>query len=84
MVMETLTISKKLASQGDLVLIPRRDYERLVSDSSKETVKRDSRIDRELALALGDVKKGKMYGPFSTAAEGIAFLRSRHRQPQKK
>lgn len=82
--MKTLTIPKSLADQGELVVLPRRDYDQLVADSVKETVKRDPEIDRALALALDDVKKGRVYGPFSTAAEGISFLRSRRRQTRDK
>ncbi|MFH1170899.1 MAG: hypothetical protein V1704_05050 [Candidatus Vogelbacteria bacterium] len=82
--MKTITVPNNLVQEDELVVIPRWDYEQLVSDSSKEIIKRDPKIDRELALALDDIKKGRVHGPFSTAAEGIAFLRSRRRQPQKK
>ena len=73
-IMETLTIPKKLASQGDLVLIPRRDYEQLISDSSKEVIRRGPKIDHELALALEDVKHGRVYGPFSNVNELMTSL----------
>ena len=85
-IMETLTIPKKLASQGDLVLIPRRDYEQLVSDSSTEIIKRDPKIDRELAISLAEVKAGKMVGPFNTVKEFMDSLKSgyRFRKPKSK
>ena len=31
-------------------------------------------VDRELALALDDVRKGRVHGPFDSAKEAIAFL----------
>ncbi len=31
-------------------------------------------VDRELALALEDVRKGRLHGPFNTAKDAIAFL----------
>ncbi len=82
--MKILTIPKSMSNQGELVVLPRRDYEQLVADSAKESAKRDPKVDRELALALADVKKGLVYGPFLTAAEGISFLRNRRRQARKK
>ncbi len=34
-------------------------------------------IDRELALALEDVRKGRMYGPFNSPAEMIQDMKKR-------
>lgn len=33
-----------------------------------------SMIDRELALALEDIRKGRMHGPFETAEAAISYL----------
>ena len=39
-------------------------------------------IDRELALALEDVKKGRVYGPFRSAKEMLRSLRgAKKRKP---
>ena len=73
--MQTLTIPQKITKQGELILIPRRDYDRLLARS-----KPVSELDKRLALALEEVRQGKVYGPFSTAAEGIAFLRSQRKK----
>ena len=81
--MKTITIPDNLTQEEELVVIPRRDYEQLVSDSSKEIIKRDPKIDRELALALDDVKKGRVYGPFSSVDEFMASLRSNRRRKKK-
>ncbi len=72
--MQTLTIPKSLIGQDDLIVLPRRDYEQLVSDSVKETIEHDPKIDRELAIAMKEYREGKIHGPFATAAEGIVFL----------
>ena len=77
--MNTLTIPNNLIQEKDLVLIPRRDYEQLVSDSSKETIKRDPRIDRELAISLAEIKAGKVVGPFDTVKEFMDSLKPRYR-----
>jgi len=37
-------------------------------------------VDRELALALEDVKKGRVYGPFRSAREAVRSLRRRRKR----
>jgi len=46
----------------------------------KITLMPKSVVDRELALALEDVRKGRVYGPFSSAKEVIQSL---HREAKK-
>lgn len=75
--MNTLTIPKSLIGSDDLVVLPRHDYEQLVSDSVKETVKRDPKIDRAIKLALKDVKEGKLEGPFNSVEEFMSSLRAK-------
>lgn len=41
-------------------------------------------VDRELALALEDVKKGRVYGPFSSAKEAVRSLHWEAKKLQKK
>ena len=82
--MKPLTIPKSLSDQGELVVLPRRDYERLVSDSAKETIKRDPKVDRELALALADVKAGRVIGPFNTIKEFMDSLKPKRRSLKSK
>ena len=82
--MKTLTIDKSLDKEEDIVLITRRDYEQLISDSSKEVIKRDPKIDRELAKSLEDVRKGRVYGPFSSVGEFMASLKSNQHRRKKK
>ncbi len=37
-------------------------------------------VDRDLALALGDVKKGRVYGPFRSARDAVRSLRNRRKR----
>ena len=37
-------------------------------------------VDRELALALQDMKKGRVHGPFRSAREAVRSLRSRRKR----
>ncbi|MGH7629278.1 MAG: AbrB/MazE/SpoVT family DNA-binding domain-containing protein [Gemmatimonadales bacterium] len=43
-------------------------------EGKKITLTPKSVVDRELALALEDIRKGRVHGPFNTAREAIAFL----------
>ena len=49
-------------------------------EGKKITLTPKSVVDRELALALEDVRKGRVYGPFSSAKEMIQSL---HREAKK-
>ena len=49
-------------------------------EGKKITLTPKSFVDRELALALEDVRKGRVYGPFSSAKE---VIRSLHREAKK-
>lgn len=49
-------------------------------EGKKITLTLKSVVDRELALALEDVKKGRVYGPFSSAQE---LIRSLHRESKR-
>ena len=48
-----------------------------VAEGNKITLRPKSVIDRELARALEDVKKGRVVGPFNSAAELLADLHQR-------
>jgi AbrB family looped-hinge helix DNA binding protein len=50
----------------------------------KITLTPKSVVDRELALALEDVKKGRVYGPFSSAKELIRSLHRKAKRPRKR
>jgi AbrB family looped-hinge helix DNA binding protein len=49
-------------------------------EGEKITLTPKSVVDRELALALEDVKKGHVYGPYRSAAEVISSL---HRETKR-
>ena len=82
--MKTITIPDNLTQEEELVVIPRRDYEQLVSDSSKETIKRNPKIDRELAISMAEFRAGKVVGSFNTAKELMNSLKPGYRQPKVK
>ncbi len=62
------SVRKKVGlAVGDLLEVNVKD--------SKITLTPKSAIDRELALALEDIKQGRTLGPFKTAKEAIRALR---------
>jgi hypothetical protein len=73
--MNTITIPSHLIREKDLVLIPRRDYERLLfgSEIITKKPKRLSELDKRLNKALEEVKRGEVYGPFDNV---VALRRS--------
>jgi AbrB family looped-hinge helix DNA binding protein len=50
----------------------------------KITLTPKSIVDRELALALEDVKKGRVYGPFSSAKDMTRSLHQEAKRPRKR
>ena len=53
-------------------------------EGKKITLTPKSVVDRELALALENVRKGRVYGPFSSAKEVIQSLRREAKKLRKK
>jgi AbrB family looped-hinge helix DNA binding protein len=53
-------------------------------EGKKITLTPKSVVDRELALALADVRKGRVIGPFSSAKEMLTDLQKRVTQHQKR
>jgi len=49
----------------DLVILPRREYEKLLSVSRKSM----SQLDSDLEEAIKEVRNGKAIGPFSSIKE---------------
>ena len=80
--MTTLTISKKITKGEELVIIPRRDYDRLLSDLTRGFVHRNPKIDRALAISMREFKKGKTEGPFNNTGDFMAFLSKKSHRPK--
>lgn len=80
--MKTLTIPKSLADQGELVVIPRHDYEQLLARPARirsvkvaKSVRREpSDLDRRLTKSLAEVKQGRVSGPFDSVDDLMRSL----------
>mgnify|MGYP001617515880 CR=1 FL=1 len=73
--MTTVTIPKTLAQKGDLVLIPRREYEELQRGRAK-TKRKPTELDRDLDKAIKEYREGKFYGPFTNILDLMRHLKS--------
>lgn len=73
--METITIPKKLAQKGKLVVISQSEYDDLLK--AKKIKEFYAELDKDLSKEIVAYKKGKAYGPFSSAKESKLFFESR-------
>lgn len=72
--MNTITIPKKLTKKGELVLVPRRDYEKLLKALKKQIF--THKLERDLEAAIKETRRSKVYGPFNSVQELKASLRA--------
>lgn len=77
---KVITIPKKIAQKGDLILIPRKEYEELLSISkavpkeqlwfwTKEWQKKEKEVEK-------DIKAGRLSGPFASGEELLKSLKT--------
>lgn len=64
-----ITLPKKLVERGELVLVPRSDYERLLRIAKKQM-----EIEKGINKALEEARQGKVVGPFDRAEDLIKSL----------
>ena len=76
--MTTITLPKKLTrSSEDLIAIPRKEYEEFL----RLRLERIPEIEltptqkKRLVEGLGDIKAGRVIGPFKNAKEAVRALR---------
>lgn len=69
---QILTIPREIAQRGDLVVMPREEYEKLLRLSKKPIKK----FDFDLNKSLEEVKQGKIIGPFDDARSLMRSLRA--------
>lgn len=73
--MVIITIPKKLAGKGDLVVLPRKEYEVLVRTAAKKAGTAPKKLSAGLRQALREVEEGKLSGPFHSVEEFMAGLK---------
>ena len=70
--MNTITIPKTLSKKGDLVVIPRKQYEKFLHATEK--LQSFIKLDKDLKQSLKELKTGKIFGPFNSVKELRASL----------
>jgi hypothetical protein len=65
------TIPKKISQRGELVVLPKDEYEKMLRIVQKKS------LDYELSKAIKEYKSGKFFGPFDNAKDGLKFIKSR-------
>lgn len=68
---EVFTLPKELVKKGELVVMPRSEYERLL-----DIVKKQVEFDEGLQQSLKEARQGKVIGPFDNAKDLIKSLAS--------
>lgn len=75
--MTTLTIPKKLTKKGDLVIIPRKEYEDLLRFYKKPKKTLNEQLNKDLNKAIAEYRSGKFSGPFDNTKDLMKSLRSK-------
>ena len=57
--MQTITIPKKISSKGDLIVVPRKDYEELLALKNKQVFAPSAAQKKALAQAERNLQKKK-------------------------
>lgn len=74
--MTAIAIPKELTKGEELVVIPKKLYERFLSlIESRSYSSSRVKLDKGLLEALEDIKTGRVIGPFSTLARGLRILK---------
>ncbi len=79
---QTITIPRTLTGGEELVVIPRKLYERFVRGLQKG--KPQTKFDRDLDAAIAEYRSGNYFGPFDSADAAIGFLRQHRKSPTKR
>lgn len=74
--MTVTTIPKELTKKGELVVIPRREYEEYLRFRITEIRRSKAKIDAGLRKSLEELRQGKAVGPFGSAKDLMKSLKS--------
>ena len=73
--MVTITIPKKLTNGKELIIVPKRDWEKLKKIAKMKVFQRE--LEKGLREALEEVKVGKAIWPFSKAEDLMKALKKK-------
>ena len=61
-----VTIPRNIAKMGELVVLPRKEFEQILRLARKKYPQFDRDLDRNLDKAIDGVRQGKATGPFNS------------------
>ena len=61
-----VTIPRNIAKMGELVILPRKEFEQILRLARKKYPQLDRDLDRNLDKAIEEVRQGKAIGPFNS------------------
>lgn len=64
-----ITLPKELIKKGELVLLPRSEYEKLIQLAKVQSV-----LNEDLKQSLTEMKRGELFGPFKNSKDLIKSL----------
>ena len=70
--MGIITIPKKFTNGKELIVVPKKDWERLCKIAKKKIFRAE--LEKGLKKSLKEVKAGKIMGPFSKAEDLVKAL----------
>lgn len=70
--MVTITIPKKITNGKELVIVPKKDWEKILELAKRKV--HQLQLEKGLDKALEEVKKGKLIGPFEKVNDLIKSL----------
>lgn len=73
--MAIITIPKKITKGKELIIVPKKDWERICKIAKRKTSQ--AKLEKGLEEALEEVRTGKIIGPFNTAEDLIRSLRKK-------
>ena len=70
--MATITIPKRITNGKELIVVPKKDWEKLWKIAKRKVYQTE--LEKGLKEALKEVKQGKVIGPFSKVEDLIKSL----------
>lgn len=71
--MVTISISNQMLKDEDIVIVPRKEYERLLHVAEDKTLT----LDESLDTSLKEAQAGKVFGPYKSARALMKSLRTK-------
>ena len=72
--MTTITIPKKVTGKEELVILPRKEFDRLIRAIKKAEAFKN--LDADLKQALKEVAAGRTFGPFDNVKDLMKSLKN--------